>query len=238
MKELEDYPFFPNLLRKFQTDYIGTIVKWFNVYKPIIRLINNSNYNSNELWDLCSGSSEPAEYIFKNQNKFQNLILSDKFPQSLRHQDNIDYKKESIDAINHEFNSNYCYTMFNAFHHFDDIDKLKIINKIIKNKSEAMIVEILEPTIINYFKIFLATTLGVLVFSPFIKPFDIKRMIFTYIIPINILTISYDGLISVYKSKTASQYQKLFSTLGNNVNIVRYRSLWSPVILIHIKATK
>ena len=67
MKELEDYDWFPKILRQYQTDYIGSVVKWFNAYSPIIDYLNCQTFYAKTNWDLCSGSSEPALSIFKKQ---------------------------------------------------------------------------------------------------------------------------------------------------------------------------
>ncbi len=237
MKELEDYDWFPKILRQYQTDYIGSVVKWFNAYSPIIDYLNSQAFYAKTNWDLCSGSSEPALSIFKKQNKFDKLILSDKYPHNFTINTNrIEYLNESIDVLELNFKKENCYTMYNAFHHFNSREQVEIAKHVIDNESELIIAEILEPTILNYIKIFFATTLGILLLSPFIKPFSLKRLFFSYLLPINILTICYDGLVSVSKSKTVGEYQDIFSTLGNKVKIIKYKNLWSPVILIHIKA--
>ena len=98
--------------------------------------------------------------------------------------------------------------MFNAFHHFDTSDQTKLVKRLKDNNANAFIVEILAPHYLFYFKILFTTTIGTLLLTPFLKPFSFKRLFFTYIFPINIFTITYDGLVSVYKSKSVRQYQK------------------------------
>ncbi len=63
--------------------------------------------------------------------------------------------------------------MFNAFHHFKDADKIKVL------KSNAphgiLIAEILEPNLFNAIKILFTTTIGQLLLRPFVKPFSILK---------------------------------------------------------------
>ena len=235
MKELEDLPYFPSLLRNFQTEFIGFIVVRFKVYQAFIKYIQSLSYPLQPMTDLCSGSGEPAKHIFKESNCFSRLILSDKFPNRLFNADKISYLPISMDVLEMEFQSGVCYTMFNAFHHFNDEDKLKIAKKNIAASSKCFFVEILEPNIICLLKVLFITTVGNLLLTPFVRPFSFSRIFLTYIIPINIITIAYDGIISVFKSRTLIQYQKLFVDHGDLVKIFKLKKDFSKLIVIQIQ---
>lgn len=231
MKELEDYPWFPSLLRQYQMDFIGFMVCTFNIYKPFVQYLNSLKTNS-ILFDLCSGTGKPAIHIFKQCKKFNHLILSDKFPNTLKDTSNIIYLKPSVDVLSLKFEPQNTYIMLNAFHHFSDIQQLKITEKVKENNAQLFIVEILEPSFICFIKILFATTIGVLLFTPFIKPFSLKKWLFTYIIPINIFTICFDGLVSVIKSKNNQQYQKLLQQ--PQVNVLYFKNYLASLTVIHI----
>lgn len=225
MKELEDYSWFPAVLRKFQTDYIGFVVSKFSIYEGFIEYLNKQNVKANIQFDLCSGSAEPASTIFKKSSSFNELLLSDKFPS---------YPSiKNVDVLEAKFEDRFTYTMFNAFHHFDDKEKLQIVEKIKNAKAQAYFVEILEPNFLFIIKVLFATTIGTILISPFIKPFSFKRLFFTYIIPINIINISYDGIISVLKSRSLSQYQELFLN-DKNVEVLRIKKDIRTLIVISI----
>ena len=70
MRELEDYTWFPTILRKFQMDFIGFVVSRFNFYDVFIQHLINNNETPIPMYDLCSGSGEPAITIFKKSNNF------------------------------------------------------------------------------------------------------------------------------------------------------------------------
>ena len=126
MKELEDYVWFPNSLRNFQTDFIGFVVSKFKVYHSFVTFLKELSLPSKPMIDLCSGSGEPAISIFKKSNCFSSLQLSDKFPNAI----SIIHEIKSVDVLEMKFESGNYYTMFNAFHHFSDEQKLAIVQKI------------------------------------------------------------------------------------------------------------
>jgi hypothetical protein len=76
-----------------------------------------------------------------------------------------------------------------------------------------------------------------LVFTPFIRPLSLRRIFFTYILPVNLITITYDGIISVLKSRTADQYRSLFAEHGASVEVTRLTEGITPLIVVHIRPT-
>ncbi len=234
MKELEDYNWFPPLFRNFQTDYIGFVVAKFNIYRNFIDFLNKQVHNKAVMYDLCSGSGEPAISIFSESKNYTNLRLSDKYPNlNFSKQANVLYIEESIDVLNIKFEEGITYTMYNAFHHFTDADKKNILQKCNAANANLYIVEILEPTFFFLVKVLTLTTLGVLLFNPFVKPFSWKRILFTYLIPINIVSITFDGVVSVLKSRSLSTYKKMCSDM-KNVNVINLKKGISSLVVIEL----
>ena len=239
MKELEDYSWFPAILRNFQTEFIGFVVTTFNVYNVFIQHLKTLPLSVQSMTDLCSGSGEPAITIFRKSNCFSSLLLSDKYPSLLKvNDDKISYEIQRTDVLEMDFKHGTCYTMFNAIHHFQDEEKLKIVQKIQISGSDAFIVEVLEPTIFCLLKIVFTTTIGCLLLTPFIHPFSFMRLFFTYILPVNILTITFDGIVSVLKSRTVKHYQKLFANTENALKIIRLKNGLHTLIVIQIERAK
>src|SRR5688500_4958757 len=236
MKELEDYNWFPSFLRNFQTEFIGFAVLKLKVYDVFIRHLRTLPLPEQPMFGLCSGSGEPAITIFRKSNCFTHLYLSDKYPNPTDTGDpKISYLSQNIDVLEMEFQPDTCYTMFNAFHHFKDEDKLNIVEKIHKSGSKAFFIEILEPHIDIFLKVLISTTVGHLVIAPFIKPFSWKRLFFTYIIPLNILTITFDWVVSVFKSRSKNQYDSLFLHYGSDIKIFKLKNGFSPLVVIQVQ---
>jgi ubiquinone/menaquinone biosynthesis C-methylase UbiE len=238
MKELEDLPWFPSVLRNDQTAFIGYVVNRFRLYRPFLRHLRSLSIPATLMVDLCSGSGAPAVRIFRESHRFTRLTLTDRFPAPWQSRDErVDYDQRRVDAREMPFTPGCCYTMFNALHHFSDAEKLQIVQRIKASGSHGLFVEILEPGPATMLKVLLTTTLGTLLFTPFIRPLSLRRLFFTYILPVNLITITYDGIVSVLKSRTADQYRSLFAEHGASVEVTRLTEGITPLIVVHIRPT-
>jgi hypothetical protein len=215
MKELEDFDWFPVVLRRFQTEFIGTMVEKTHIYRPLVPILDCilTRHQPQAITDLCTGNANPALYLHKRLFEAPKLVLTDKFPHleaaQFRAQPQIQVINESVDVLDMRFENNQLYMMFNAFHHFDANAQNKIMTDLQQAGSPFIFVEILQPKLFEYLKIAVTTTLGQLLLTPFVRPFSWLRLLFTYIIPINLLTVTYDGLVSVSKSKSVAQFQEV-----------------------------
>lgn len=235
MIELEDQPWFPALLRNFQTEHIGHIVSHWPVYDAFLAHLRSVPSSSLRLTDLCSGSGEPAITVFERSGRFTHLTLTDKYPRtSFINRPHMIYEQRSMDARTMPVRADTCYTLFNAFHHFTDQEKVEMVRRLRSQGGGAYVVEILEPTVACFFKVLLATTIGTVVLAPFVKPFSIKRLFFTWILPVNVITIAWDGLVSVLRSRSVRYYRWLLKNEAGRVGVMRLHHRWFPLVLIHI----
>ena len=218
MKELEDYNWFPQILRKFQLEFIGHFAVAIAIYKPLKKIVLTIP-NINKWVDLCTGASLPAIALHKSSTFNLPLVFTDKFP-IYKH---VNYE----DVLETNFETNTLYTMFNSWHHFTIKEQTLIVNKLTRTNTPFILAEILQPNILSLIKVIVAATLGQLVFTPFIKPFSFNRLVFTYIIPINIITVLFDGIVSVFKSvhiKNVQKFARENSTPNYNINCLILRS--------------
>jgi len=222
-------------------ELIGILVSQFGFYHRVVKMIRQDLMKSNitHITDLCSGSGLPAIYVHqKLAMTYLKTTLTDKFPQQIYDIERVDYSNSSIDINDFELKEKSYYTMFNAFHHFEYDKQKQLIQKVLDKNCHLMIVEIVQPTLLNFILVTLASTLGVLLLCPVIKPFEWKRMFFTYIIPLNVLTVLIDGYISVLKSKTTNQYRSEFATMFNDMSRIEISSHLSfPAYLVTIKVS-
>jgi ubiquinone/menaquinone biosynthesis C-methylase UbiE len=241
VKELEDYDWFPRLLRRFQVDFIGTIVKWFAVYQPLTVVLKQllQQNNLRQITDCCSGSGAPAMYMQQQLKGAAQTVLTDKFPQQLyQSTEGIVYKNESFDVLQLQPDAQQLYTMYNSFHHFSTTEQEKILQQFAGKRTAFIIAEILQPNVFTLFKIVFTTTIGQLLLTPFIKPFSLVRLFFTYLLPVNIITMTYDGIVSVLKSKSVKQYQQLAERISITAYTVTVNNLKSSTAsLIYITGT-
>lgn len=208
MFEWEDKTWFPEFLRNMQTDFIGWLVVRFGIYRSIQTEFSTAVElaGANKWTDLASGNGWPALGLLKELRKedskwadFQ-LHLTDLFPRKFdslpEHVSSADF---SVDALKWDTEQSDIRTVFNAYHHFDEQQKAKLIQQ--HAKKGLFVVEVLQPTLLVLIKIIFTTTIGQLLLTPFVKPFSWTRLFFTYILPVNLFTITWDGVVSVLKSK-------------------------------------
>jgi hypothetical protein len=238
IKELEDYTWFPPLLRRFQMDFIGFMVNRLKVYEPAVPLVKQfiEKNNVTIIHDTCSGSGAPAVFIHRQINFSGETVLSDKFPDhSFIAEERIAYIKNAVDVLHMPVQAGVCYTMYNALHHFTDEQKLQLVQQMREGKALLLFAEILQPGIITLVKIIFTTTVLQLLLTPFIKPFSLLRIFFTYILPVNLFTITYDGVVSVFKSATANTYHRLFlkqQTTDYRINVSEIKNWKSTIVYI------
>ncbi len=241
IKELEDYNWFPAKLRRWQLEFVGSISIWVKLYKPLSAILDKIIVDNNivAMQDLCSGSGLPAVQIHNALITKLPLLLTDKYPnENFKNNTPIAYSLHSVDVNNLQPAQNICYTMYNAFHHFSRAEKKIFIEKVIKTSNTFLIAEIVQPGFLNGLKIFFTTTLVQIFTAPFVHPFSLARLFFTYLVPINLFTVTYDGIVSVLKSKTVQEYETLFKNFDlphYNIEINKIHN-WKGN-LIYIKGT-
>lgn len=216
LKELEDHDWFPATLRRWQMDFIGNVAVWTQLYKPLVPVLDKliADNTSTRLQDVCSGSGMPAIFIHNKLNNKIPMLLTDKYPVSARSDSRVAYANDPVDINELQPSADTVYTMYNAFHHFSTGQQNELVEKFSRNKTPFLFAEVLEPGVFRIIKIFFTGTIGQLLAAPFVKPFSLARLFFTYIIPVNLFTVTYDGIISVIRSKTVDQYATQFATIS------------------------
>jgi hypothetical protein len=190
---------------------------WTKLYQPLATILQQmiDDNKITALQDLCSGSGIPAIYMQRQLKTKISMLLTDKYPEmNFENKPGIVYSLHPADVLAMQPVENVGYTMFNAFHHFSAEQQKVFVQKMAENKAPVLIAEILEPGVLNVLKIIFTATIIQLLTVPFVKPFSLLRLFFTYIIPVNLVTVTYDGIISVFKSKTAKQYNELVKDIS------------------------
>lgn len=228
IKELEDYTWFPKVFRKWQLQFVGNVSIWTSLYKPLATVLQQmiDENKLNALQDVCSGSGIPAVYIHQQLSTKVPMLLTDKYPDSeFKNQPGIFYSVNAVDVMELQPVENTGYTMFNAFHHFSAVQQKALLQKMADNKTPVLIAEILEPGVLNVVKIIFTATIVQLLTAPFVQPFSWWRLLFTYILPVNLFTVAYDGVISVIRSKTVAQYKETLQSISTPSYIITVNTI-------------
>lgn len=230
MKELEDLDVLPAWLRRFQMEFIGWFAVRCGIYRPLVDHWRSAGGPGPVRLDLCSGSGEPAISVHRKFGGAHDLVLSDRYPQPVP--SNARITCINADARTLELDSNTSYTMFNAFHHFDRAEQQRLIARVRDAKADAWFVEPLRPGPFCFCQVALATTVGVLLLTPFVRPFSWMRIVMTYLLPVVPLAIAWDGLVSVFRSRSPRYYKRLFDAPNVQVGSL---GLLVPLTVIHVR---
>ena len=111
--------------------------------------------------------------------------------------------------------------MFNAFHHFTTQEQKQIITKMKEAKAGFIIAEVLEPSLLSFIQVTLAALLVQPLSAWAIRPFSFLRIATTYLVPIQLATVAWDGWLSVLKSKTLAQYQDLVRGISSSEYVIQ-----------------
>jgi hypothetical protein len=219
--ELEDLPGFPSVLRTQQVEFIGWLVDRFGIYAPVVPVLGATvaHLGNARVTDLGSGSGGPIHFLARQAGLAHvKFLLTDRYPahsgtahsetahsetaRSGSTQPRVAWHPEPVDALAPELPGDGVLTLFNAFHHFTPAQQRQLVQS---HASRGVLVfEVLQPTLFAFLNILFTTTVGQLLLAPFVRPFRWERLLFTYLLPVNLLTIPWDGLVSVLRSSHAT----------------------------------
>lgn len=224
--EFEDLKWFPSFLRNYMTDFLQFISNKFDVYKPIVPIIEEGleKSNTNTIIDLASGGG--GGLLKLNSHLLENIpnlkiVLTDYYPnieafkQTKKSAKNIEYIANPVDALNVPKNLQGLRTQFLSLHHFKPKQAQQILQNAVNNNSAIAIFEAQERNLKSII-FMLLSPINVLLMTPFIKPFKWGRIIFTYLIPILPFLICWDGLVSVLRTYSIKELNGLIRNLNNS----------------------
>jgi hypothetical protein len=215
--EFTDQPWYPQVFRRIQTDYLQFVTTRGAGHQNLTPLFARALQQSGirEIVDLCSGATGPWVRLRKQLIQAGlnvKVTLTDKYPnpEAIKKwisQEGIEYLAKPVDAMNVPNQLRGMRTMFEGFHHFkpeqaqrilqDAVDKrvaIGVFEASLKSP-QGPIIFVLSP---------LMTLLGFLFATPFIRPYTWSRFLWTYLLPVVPLATCWDGLVSflrVYSQK-------------------------------------
>jgi len=248
--EFEDQKWFPTSLRNYGTDFLQFLSNKTKMYKPIIPLLEKAIKESgtNQIIDLGSGGGGGLIWLneeLKKNNPDIKILLTDYYPNisAFEHtketSENFDFVNTSIDARNVPKELNGIRTQFLSLHHFSPNDAKKILQNAVDTDKSIAIFEAQERSIASLIAMFFSP-ITVLLTTPFIRPFKMGRIIFTYLIPIVPLFVLWDGIVSSLRTYSVKEMNGLVNNLKNqekfNWEIGRIKS--GPGVIMYLIGTK
>jgi len=205
LKELEDMRWFPAEIRTYMTDYLQFLFNRFNLYAPVIPYIREMQLKTSKdkIIDLCSGSGGPWQAIFPEFRKRYGITLkvtlTDLYPNpsKFNNETSIRYHPVPVNALKVPVALEGIRTMFSGLHHFTEEEIAEILNDAISSKQPVAFFDSGDKNILLILAIIISHPVLLFILSPFIKPFSIKRLIFTYLLPVVIIGCIWDGVVSI-----------------------------------------
>ena len=224
--EFIDQTWMPDFLRDYETDYLEFITDKFDVYKELNPTLEKglAKASKRQIIDIGSGGGGGMVKIterFAAAGKPVNITLTDYFPNETAFKkvadtsEYIDYSTEKVDAKNVPNHLKGFRTMFLAFHHFKAEDGALMLKNAVDSGEPIAVFEIYQRTIKDIIGPFFVP-IFVLLLTPFIRPFKIGRIIFTYLIPILPLLIMWDGIVSVLRSHSPKEMKAMIAKADPN----------------------
>jgi hypothetical protein len=248
--EFEDQNWFPSFLRNYGTDFLQFLSNKTNMYTPIVPVLKKGLQLSktNQIIDLGSGGGGGLirlnEELEKEISDLK-ILLTDYYPNisAFKHTQktslNFSYSDKSIDAKNVPENLKGLRTMFLSFHHFKEKDAIKILQNAVNSGESIAIFEAQERSFVSILAM-LFSPISVLFTTPFIRPFKLGRIIFTYLIPIVPLFVLWDGIVSSLRTYSVDEMIKLVNKVSNNDSfnweIKRIKS--GPSVILYLLGVK
>ena len=226
--EFEDQEWFPTSIRNYGTDFLQFVANHqMDLYKGILPILEKglSKVSNNTVVDLASGGGGPwlkvAENLEKNGTDFK-LILTDYFPNldafksmEQKGKGKISYETESVNALDVPKHLRGLRTQFLSFHHFRPAQAQQILQNAVDHKSPICIFEAQERNLLTLIQ-FAFSPINVLVSTPFIRPFKLGRLLFTYLIPIVPIFVLWDGLVSVLRTYSVEEMTSMTKELNQS----------------------
>lgn len=247
--ELEDQSWFPVFLRNYGTDFLQFLSNKTKMYKPVIPIIAKGlkTCNKNRIIDLGSGGGGGLLWLnseLKKNIPDLQIVLTDYYPNipafeyTKRQSNNFEYITKPVDARDVPNELKGFRTLFLTLHHFKPIDAQKILQNAVDSKSSIGIFEAQERSVPSLLAMFFSPV-TVLFTTPFIRPFKIGRIIFTYLIPIVPIFVWWDGLVSSLRTYSVKEMMELVENLENKESfeweIDRIKS--GPGIILYLLGT-
>ncbi|MEO5999033.1 MAG: hypothetical protein ABIQ00_20345 [Chitinophagaceae bacterium] len=225
--EFGDLTWFPGKLRNYQTDFLQFAADTFDLYECLLPIIKKGIESStgNTIVDIASGSGggllKVAEHLTKGIPHLK-IILSDYYPntdafkRTKAKQPNVfQYEEAPVNAMDVPKYLNGFRTQFLSFHHFKPKDAKAILQNAIESNQPIGIFEAHQRDLKNIVRM-LFSPIAVLLMTPLIKPFEIERIIFTYLIPVLPLLTLWDGVVSVLRTYTIRELKQMIYELRDN----------------------
>lgn len=219
--EFEDFSWFPSNIRNYMTDFLRHSTIRMKLHGPMVRILTSAMEKTGtpKIVDLCSGGggllaamqrdicrSGPSDISITFTDKYPNTdalaAICQERPGALR------FEQASIDATAVPKRLKGIRTMFSAFHHFRPETAQRILFDAANSGQGIAIFEISRRSLLGFIPMILSP-IATWAMTPFIRPFNFRRMFFTYFIPAVPFFVMWDGIVSAFRTYTVDELRAM-----------------------------
>jgi len=228
LSEIHEQPWFPKFLRDDVTDGLQFTLNFGRVYQPAASCLRKAlkAEGTDRLVDLCSGAGGPWSWLYRlveNEDTGRvEVCLTDKYPniasfERLREASGgrISYCAEPVDAAKIPAQLRGFRTLFTSFHHFSPVEAAAVIQNAVDTRQGIAIFEAPRRKTLSILMVVLMP-LSALLMGPFIRPFRLSRMIWTYLLPVIPFVLWFDGILSCLRAYSLAELSELIRALKPN----------------------
>lgn len=225
--EFEDLGWFPGSIRDLGTDILRTLWE-MGIAVPVLPRLQAflERTGSREVIDLCSGGGGPAIALTRGLARRGidiRLTLTDKYPNLQAFRDaarrtngRIRFRTEPVDATAVPADLGGPRTMFGALHHFSPAQVQRILQDAVDRRAPVAFFDLSARTPPPREMLLLGNPVGVLLLTPFIRPFRWSRLFWTYLVPVVPLYVFWDGFVSGLRLYSPAELRTLVDELAPN----------------------
>ncbi len=207
--EFNDQSWLPEAWRRYITEYLQFMLEHgpFDELPALIaRVVDGAD--EPRIVDLCSGSGGPwPTYLEEPLTEFEGVevLLTDLHPHreaferiERRTEGRATGHEAPIDATDVPADVEGRRTIINGLHHFQPEQARAILADAVEKGVSIGVFEIMDRRAVSLIPLVLIP-LFVLFLTPFVRPFRVGRLLWTYLLPVIPLMIFWDGLVSALR---------------------------------------
>ncbi|MCC9137925.1 class I SAM-dependent methyltransferase [Pontibacter silvestris] len=230
--EFEDFPWFPHVVREGMLDFLRFMITKLGAYEAAVPLLQELLLKTQQrhITDLCSGAGggiAGIQQALAQQMQEPVLItLTDLYPNISSYQylqaksnNTINFVASPVDATSVPESIKGVRTIFSSFHHLKPEQAQAVLQDAADKSAAIGIFEGASKSWLELLALWLAFPAVIFLVTPFIHPFKLSRLFFTYLIPIIPFGIVWDGTVSLLRIYTP----KMLESMAAKVSAPHYR---------------
>lgn len=244
ISEIHESSWFPQSLRNLVTDSLQFILNTGRVYRPVAGRLQRAidAAGAHRVIDLCSGGAGPWPWLYSvlqaDGSDPVEIVLTDKFPNLAAFENacrkscgTVVYSSKPVDASRIPAGLSGFRTVFTSFHHFSPAEAVAILRDAAAHRQGIAIFEAARRRPVTIASTY-AVLIAALLTAPFMRPFRVSRLFWTYVLPVVPAVLFLDGILSCLRAYSPAELLELcekISAPGYNWDVGEAPGFFGPV---------